>query len=118
MTANAASSAEEDGEDMDDDDAEEEKPTVLKVKLFNNFFPGLGGSQKCTEVNLETKLFLLAESQLEMAKYRQRAEMAERDLANAQQQWQERAGTTGRHCIHCIYENSSNRFVHTAWTIN
>ncbi|XP_046636353.1 E3 ubiquitin-protein ligase UHRF1-like [Daphnia pulicaria] len=33
--ANAASSAEEDGEDMDDDDAEEQKPTVLKVKLFN-----------------------------------------------------------------------------------
>jgi hypothetical protein len=31
--ANAASSAEEDGEDMDD--AEEQKPTVLKVKLFN-----------------------------------------------------------------------------------
>jgi hypothetical protein len=33
--ANAASSAEEDGEDMDDDDADEQKPTVLKVKLFN-----------------------------------------------------------------------------------
>jgi hypothetical protein len=33
--ANVASSAEEDGEDMDDDDADEQKPTVLKVKLFN-----------------------------------------------------------------------------------
>jgi hypothetical protein len=36
LQANAASSAEEDGEeDLDEDDAEVQKPTVLKVKLFN-----------------------------------------------------------------------------------
>ena len=34
LQANAASSAEEDGE-MEDEDDEVQQPTVLKVKLFN-----------------------------------------------------------------------------------